>query len=390
MNHRTAQATRLAAVTALAAGVTVGTGMTGPLPASAAPGCAPYVLPGLPGGADQADIISIAAAGIYGGEAIDAYGVDRAAYWTHAGSDLSTGWTIQLVPDDPLVDDFIGAINTHGQMVVTGSDPATGAGVGYVFDLNTQAITMLPGLGGGFDYDRRINDAGVVAGSSLDTHGVLHAVTWSPPYKKANPEPDAGASRSFSSPDAHAKAGATATGINNRGQVVGAGFDGGHLADTQEFARNHFWHDAVHPLLQPIEYQANGSSQRLPTGNGQGDAWAINDAGLVVGNAADAQTFTARPTAWVNGNNVDMGAPADIVFGNAYGLSQGGWAAGGYYESDGSTSRAFTWDSSDGFRTLDPPAPYSNSWSHGVSDVLRQVGGSADDGNTQVAVVWQC
>jgi hypothetical protein len=356
-------------------------------PVAAAPVCTPYTLPGLPGG--QSAVIAVSPAGIYGGESLGVDGHFHAVYWTHSGSDLSTGWSIHLVPS-PITDDFVGDINIHGLMVATGTDPVTGAGVGYVYDITSGKVTLLPGLGGGNDYDVRINDAGAVAGTSADTKGVTHAVTWSPPYTQAKVEPTAGGERSFSSPDAHVKTGNDATGINNRGQVVGVSFNGGHLADTDFFARNHIWHDAVSPLLQPLEWQATGAPHRLPTSLGQGNAWAINDAGLAVGDVADAQTGTARPTAWVNGVNVDMGAPGDIAFGTAYGVSQGGWAAGGYIESDTTTSRAFTWDTGDGFRTLDPPAPYTNSWSHGVSDSLRQVGGSADDGTTGVAVVWQC
>ena len=217
---------------------------------------------------------------------------------------------------------------------------------------------MLPGLGGG-DYDRRINDAGLVAGTSGDTKGVQHAVTWSPPYTKASLEPDVGGSRSFSSPDSHSRAGSGAIGINNRGQVVGISFNGGHFADTEFFARNHIWHDAVSPLLQPLEWQANGAPRRLPTSSGQGAASAINDSGLVVGAVIDAQTFTSRPTAWVNGTNVDMGAPSDSGGGNAFGLSQGGWAAGGYIESDGNTSRAFTWPAASSRPTPSAPLPAS-------------------------------
>jgi hypothetical protein len=372
----------------LTAGLLTAAGTAGPLTAHAAPGCAAYQLPGVPGG-EQAEIIAVSPAGIYGGDALGVDGHWHAVYWTHSGSNLSGGWSIHLVPS-PITDDFIGDINTYGQMVGTGSDPTTGAGVGYVYDRTSGSVTLLPGLGGGNDYDRRINDAGVVAGTSADTKGVSHAVTWAPPYTKANILPNAGASRSLSSPDSHTKIGNHATGINNRGQVVGVSFNGGHVANTDEFARNHMWHDALAPVVQPFEWQANGAPHRLPTGSGLGQAWAINDSGLVVGTVADAQTFNARPSAWIDGTNVDMGAPSDSVFGLAYGLSQGGWAAGGYVESDGSTTRAFTWDSTDGFRTLDPPAPYDNSWSHGVSDALREVGGSADDGSALVAVLWQC
>lgn len=381
------RATRLGSAGLLTAGLLTAAGGAAAV-AHAAPACTPYQLPGFADGDGQAEVIVInAAAGLYGGDAVGGDGNWHAAYWTHDGTNPSTGWTIHHVPS-PLHYDFVGDINSHGQLVATGTD-FNGNGAGYVYDIAHDTVTPLHGLGGGDDYDRRINDAGVVVGTSVDTHGVYHAVTWAPPYTKVNVEPDGGASRSFSSPDSHNKGGEGATGINNKGQVVGRDFNGGHMADTDLYARNHIWHDAVAPILQPMVWQANKSPQRLPTGNSQGAAWAINDAGLIVGNVVDPQTFNARPVAWVNGKLADMGAPADIVMGNAYGLSQGGWAAGGYIEPDDS-SRAFTWDTTDGLRTLAPLPGQANSWSHGVSDALQQVGGSSDDGSTTSAVVWQC
>jgi len=229
---RTAKAVRISAVTALIAGATVAAAISGPVTAAAASGCTPYTLPGLPGGT-EAEVIAISASGLYGGDAQDAAGVGHAVYWTHSGSDLSTGWSINVIPNDPVVNDFIGDINAHGQMVGTGgNDPVTGASEGYVFDVNSGTLTLLPGLGGNNEYDRRINDAGVVADTAADTKGVIHAVTIAPPYTKVNVLPDAGGSRSFSSPDSKYKAGSSATGVNNRGQVVGVSFNGGHIADT--------------------------------------------------------------------------------------------------------------------------------------------------------------
>src|SRR5947209_9045754 len=97
---RTGQAVRIGAVAALAAGATVAAGVTGPL-AAAGSSCTPYTLPGLGGGA--AEVIAISAAGIYGGDAEDAAGVGHAVYWTHSGSDLTTGWSTHQIPGNPLV-----------------------------------------------------------------------------------------------------------------------------------------------------------------------------------------------------------------------------------------------------------------------------------------------
>ena len=386
MTPRTTNVLRLAAATAALVGSTV---VTGAAPAGATgSACTPNVLPGLTPD-NFGDIVSMNDSGLVGGEALDADGVDRGVYWTHSGSDPANGWTIHQVPSS-FVDAFIGGITSTGLMVGTGTDPATGRGRGYVFNPSTQALTMLPSLGGD-DYDRRINDAGVVTGTSVDANGVQHAVTWSPPYAAPKKLPDVGGSQKFRTPDGtFYRFGNGASGINNRGQVVGGSLVGAPFDNTGSYARQGAWRGVIAPLQEAVEWQANGSPSKLSTNRGQGNAWAINDAGLIVGNVADAQTFNGRPTAWISGRPVDMGAPADTN-GSAYGVSQGGWAAGGYWNSDFSATSAFRWSQADGFVSLDMPGMV-DTWSHTASDVLRQVGGQADPGDNslKVPVIWQC
>src|SRR5262245_51405307 len=55
--------------------------------------CQPYQVPGLPG-PGGGEIIAMNDTGMYVGQAIDASGGRHASWWTHAGPDLSTGWTL--------------------------------------------------------------------------------------------------------------------------------------------------------------------------------------------------------------------------------------------------------------------------------------------------------
>lgn len=95
---------------------------------------------------------------------------DNAAWGTHTGGDLSTGWTIHVVPDG-LVDDFIGDLNAHGVTVGTGVDPVIKIHKAYLFDPTTGRVTVPLGLGGARKLARRINDAGVIVGASREIKG---------------------------------------------------------------------------------------------------------------------------------------------------------------------------------------------------------------------------
>src|SRR5262245_37664699 len=60
--------------------------------------CVAYRLPALPGDG-HGELITMNSAGIYIGGVRDGSGA-HAAWWTHAGSDLSAGWSLH-VPDIP-------------------------------------------------------------------------------------------------------------------------------------------------------------------------------------------------------------------------------------------------------------------------------------------------
>jgi hypothetical protein len=137
-----------------------------------------------------------------------------------------------------------------------------------------------------------------------------------------------------------------------------------------------------------MTWAPNGAPGKLPTGYAQGFAWDVNDAGIIVGDSDVDASGIPRPAYWVDGRYHDMGAPADIQGGNAYGL-RGNWAAGGMVLADG-TNTAFVWTGVGNLQALEPAAGFTDSWSHGPNQALHQVGGENINDTQDVPVVWQC
>lgn len=376
------------------AAITLGTGS--PAVATVGPTtapCTPYVLPGLPGGSGDGNVIAITS-GYYGGATIDSTGRMAPTYWTHSGSDLSTGWAVHPLPTT--LDGFVYDVAPSGLMMGNGWDAATGTERSFVYDPGTDVLTMLPSLGGGDDEARRMNASGVASGYSVDSHGVGRAVTWSPPYTSVDRLPTVGGEQSFGTRSAsHFKPGNVALGVNDKGQTVGATFIGSHVPDTGMWARDHLWRGALAPLIEPVTWATNGSPSKLPVGYGQGLAWAINDSGLIVGTSDTSADGIGRPAYWTGGSYHDMGAPTNTLFGNAYDVSQGGWADGGLDLADSNGdyaySRAFVWTGSGDLQLLAPSSGFTSSWSHSVDDSVGQVGGEMwNDNGADVQTVWQC
>lgn len=342
--------------------------------------CQPYQLPG--GGGEIADMTD---AGMYVGQVIDATGSRHPSWWTHAGPDMTTGWTLH-VPDIPAITGEFLDVNASGVM----SGYSRPMAKGFVYDSNSGDFTWLPDFGSGYDsWARRINASGVVTGNALDESGTPYAAIWRPPYTKAERLHAPGESQSFAdSTGARYKIGSETDGINDQGTMAGTTFLGGPVHDVAQWARSHQWHDAYAPLDQAFIKSASGHITRLPAGYDQAIGFAINNAGLVVGGSLRDPNAGFLPAYWRDGVDHDMGAPADAVFGLAYNVSQGGWAVGGLDLPD--TERSFVWTGT-GTLQLNPPLPgYDDSWSHGVSDVLHQVGGTSGPLSDPIPTVWQC
>lgn len=156
-------------------------------------------------------------------------------------------------------------------------------------------------------------------------------------------------------------------------------------------AEQGFWRGGLAPLFQAVEWHASGQVDRLPAGLNQGFAFAIDNAGTVVG-AADFATSPQAwlaPAYWAGGQVHDMAMSGDIVFGTARSISRGGWATGGVDLADGS-SRAFVWTGAGTLQVLDPVSGYTDGNAHAVNDRYGQVGGDSESDSGQVGTVWQC
>jgi hypothetical protein len=346
--------------------------------------CTPTELPTLGYGGG---LIWVTDSGLYVG-AVGTSTTLAAAYWMHD----TAGYHVHVLPNNPLVDSEVLDSNETGRMIELGTDPVTGDGVAAVYDLPSNSWWRLPSLGGTFTEGRRINATGEVAGASFDSHGNHYATTWSPPYRQVNKLPAAGAPQSAVIDGQRITFGSFATGINNAGTASGVSDIGAHFPDVQDFARQNRLHGSVLPLSSPTVWAPNGAPQKFPAPYAQGIVWDLNDAGLAVGSAADAQ-FNSRAAYWQQGTYHDMGAQADVADGTARGLSQGGWATGQLDLTNG-TTRPLLWTGAGSLQQLplpsDPRVTEANA--HGVSDTLRQVAGSAfdDAGTVNEPVVWQC
>lgn len=142
--------------------------------------CTPYAIPGLPGGDGGGEVMTITDTGLYVGGAGGADGTPHAVWWTHTGTDLSTGWTIHQVPGIPAGDNTeVLDANASGVMAVSDAD----SGQSWVYDSGTGALTPLPALPGGTASEaRRINASGEVSGWAQARDGNGYAAVWLPPY----------------------------------------------------------------------------------------------------------------------------------------------------------------------------------------------------------------
>jgi probable HAF family extracellular repeat protein len=341
--------------------------------------CTPTELPTFAG--HNGEVMWITDDGLYvGGTQTDRVHPDGSpvfagAYWTHDAG----GYHIHALPGDPLVDDEVLDVNRSGRMVDYGFDPATGTSETYVFDLPTGRWWHLPGLGGVDTRGRRINASGVVAGGSLNRNNKGFAVTWAPPYTTPTRLDNDGLYP-------------YAPGINDAGVAVGESNRqrwNPSIDDTMQHQGAH----AYFPLTLPMEWLPDGTSVHLPVLFTQGEAFAINNAGTIVG-SSDVNNNEVDATYWRNGRIYDMGGEYGW-FTEARGLSQGGWAVGGAETGLAPgvhVSYAFIWTGAGKLQylsALDGPDGQSNA--HGVNDVLRQAGGWSDDGaGNGPPTVWQC
>ncbi|GAB5518512.1 MAG: hypothetical protein RhofKO_07630 [Rhodothermales bacterium] len=152
---------------------------------------------------------------------------------------------------------------------------------GYAVQGNASGFDALGGLGDGtFSTALDINNDGTVVGTA-QADEQYRAVVWGSPDLKG---PDTPGSEGF--------------GVNDEGLVVGTASLGD--GQTQAFAGN-----------------------ALLPGDGQSRAYAVNNAGTVVGSIARDGAFAA--VAWLSGEPIEV-APG----GEAYGINDAGWIVGSH------------------------------------------------------------
>jgi probable HAF family extracellular repeat protein len=150
-------------------------------------------------------------------------------------------------------------VNASGLIAGTRQVGPGGQTEAYVHDTETGTTTMLGTLGGWSSSASAVNDAGTVVGTAggrafvWDAEGGMRSIGTLPGYD-CDDEPCEGTS--------------TATDINEDGVIVGAST----------------YYDSGFPVGAPFVYDAVNGLRELPVAAGpDGEASAINDAGIVVG-----------------------------------------------------------------------------------------------------------
>ena len=217
-------------------------------PASAGPAdCGVHLYPSLDptGEHPHGEILALTGDGIYVGASDDAAGRNQATYWI--------GGVAHAVPVD-LEDSGLLDVNDGHVAVGDGFDPEQDRWRGFVFDIDTGAISWLPGLGGYWASARRINEHGVAVGDGGAANGTAHPLRWRPPYADAERLPKVGGDRN--------RSGAWAAGINDHGDIVGSTSRGRLTPDKRDYggvpAQEH-WTD-----LDAITWRPGPSALRRP------------------------------------------------------------------------------------------------------------------------------
>jgi len=263
-------------------------------------------------------------------------------------------------------------VNNNGQ--VTGNSRYTTANTRlHAYVWSEGVITDIGYLTNGVEFSRgyAINDDGVIVGES--DNSTSKAFIWDNVNGMQNLGTLGGPS-------------AVATDINNNGEIVGASSDG----------------TASRPFYRSAAGVMTDLGTLLGTPNSTGRAWAINEAGVIVGFSRNAANTTSQATLWQEGAIISLGSlGSGEFFSQAYALNESlqivGTSVAGKINPTSSTDlyRAFLWENG---VMIDLGAHPSNAaWIHSeakdINDAGQVVGyASQFSGNPSfggAAMLWQ-
>ena len=214
-----------------------------------------------------------------------------------------------------------------------------------------QGYTLLKSLGGNTLIEAwDINKQGQIVGSSDNAKGYLHACLWTDP---AQAPIDLGSADDPNPSEAF--------GINDAGLIVG-------------------YYD-----LHAYKWTAPMQGTDLGTlGGSTSEAWKVNNAGQIVGDATDSQKIS-RACIWPPGSQSPQSLGLSASLSSANYINNQGNVAGYYSPSGkGDDDQAFYWDHQTGTSNITPQLYYNSAL--GLSDANQVVGWSGQ-GN-QVPIFW--
>lgn len=242
-------------------------------------------------------------------------------------------------------------INTAGQVAFSMIDG--GRTTGFFYDGAT--VRNIGSLGGGITYANDLNEAGQVAGTSVNEHGIENAFVWSAGGGMLDIRAEPGRGRSY------------AWAINNRGVVTGSFTDSARL-----FRWSHA--GGVEDLgVTPAFAQPSGR--------------VLNDAGLIAGVTTIDDEFT-RVFAWTRTSGLVDIDTLGSVESNPVAVGAGGEVAGNRLASwDDGGDRPFLWTRATGMVDLGIGRG-TTAWVNAMTPGLHIVGGIGFADGRQRAMSW--